>query len=275
VFRNLILLTATLGISLVAGELGLRVVTPLPITEQSHTVFHPGLGYVLDPSLPDIDRRGFRNPRALRQSDLVTIGDSHTYGVNVPSHESWPQQLARNLDRQVYNMGVGSHNLFQYVYALHLALQLHPRDVVLGLYLANDIPQSGACPMLELLEWRRAVPVDSLDTHHCQGLPERPRSTGVWDRARRMLSRTTVGNALSLIARRTILPIPAYRFEHQGYNVRVAQHRVASAAHRLTEAGRQGGHQQRASLAAVDGTDGLACERRVLHSPDSLTRESR
>ena len=51
----------------------------------------------MDISLRDIDENGFRNPKLFEEVDIVTVGDSFTYGNNVSSEKSWPQQLPSQL----------------------------------------------------------------------------------------------------------------------------------------------------------------------------------
>ena len=92
----------------------LRVLTPYPVNLQSNMVPHLQLGYVLDPEMADVDVNGFRNAEVPQEVDIVTIGDSHTQGFNVTSDQSWPGQLARQLNQSVYNMGVGGYGPLQY-----------------------------------------------------------------------------------------------------------------------------------------------------------------
>ena len=52
------------------------------------------LGHRPRPDFGDHDGRGFRNPVALEQAEIVCMGDSQTYGRGVQREEAWPQQLA-------------------------------------------------------------------------------------------------------------------------------------------------------------------------------------
>ena len=127
------------GLILLLSEGLLRMLTPYPVNLQSNMVPHPQLGYVLDPEMADVDVNGFRNAEVPQEVDIVTIGDSHTQGFNVTSDQSWPGQLARQLDQSVYNMGVGGYGPLQYKTLVINALKMKPRHVVLGLYLGNDL----------------------------------------------------------------------------------------------------------------------------------------
>ena len=101
-------------------EAGLRLVTPFPIhSADANRDPHEALGYVVSPALADIDSHGFRNPgnRATGETiDLFALGDSHTFGQNVASELSWPQQLGRMANLSVYNYGVGGYGILQYAY---------------------------------------------------------------------------------------------------------------------------------------------------------------
>ena len=107
-FSNILLLSVSCLVSLVLLEVGLRIFTEFPITELSNRVPDPILGYRYSTSLKDIDESGFRNPPG-HAANIAALGDSHTYGVNVASEQTWPAQLGRLLQRNVYNYGVGSY----------------------------------------------------------------------------------------------------------------------------------------------------------------------
>jgi hypothetical protein len=137
------LLALSLALSLALIEVGLRLLTPFPIHEDSNKRAHPVLGYVLAGSLADVDSRGFRNASTrLEDAEVVVVGDSHTYGVNASADESFPARLAEITGARVYNMGVGSYGIYHYMVLLD-ELLAHasgpPETVVLALYLANDL----------------------------------------------------------------------------------------------------------------------------------------
>ena len=124
---------------LLLSEGGLRMMTQYPVNLQSNMIPHPELGYVLDPQMEDVDLNGFRNAAVPEVVDIVTIGDSHTQGFNVTSQQSWPGQLALQLNQNVYNMGVGGYGPLQYKTLVSNALAMKPKHIVLGLYLGNDL----------------------------------------------------------------------------------------------------------------------------------------
>lgn len=121
------------------AEVGLRCFTHFPVNMPSNMVPHPDLGYVLDPNSPDVDANGFRNPEVLTQADIVAIGDSHTQGLNAASQYAWPQLLGEQTKQTVYNMGVRGYGPLQYDRLIDAALALKPKQVVIGLYLGNDL----------------------------------------------------------------------------------------------------------------------------------------
>jgi hypothetical protein len=74
-------------------------------------------------------------------ADVVTIGDSQTYGNNAPIDLNWPGYLSALLSDEpavVYNMSVGGWEATQYLYILGKALQLSPQVVVVAFYSGND-----------------------------------------------------------------------------------------------------------------------------------------
>lgn len=125
-----------------------------------------------DPALLDHDRRGFRNADTLDAARVLALGDSQTYGLNVRRAEAWPARLARELGAPVYSAAVGGWGVAQYAAAAHDLLELQSfaaRDVVIGLYLGNDIHEGWRHgtrmrhPLIERWmreEWRTLEPPD-------------------------------------------------------------------------------------------------------------------
>ena len=129
--------------------------TPFPIHfNLANRIYDDKLAYRVDPSLEGIDENGFRNPKILETVDIATLGDSHTYGNNVISEESWPQQLAKMTNMTIYNFGVGGYGSLQYHYLMDEAVQLRPKHIILGLYVANDL--SSVCDFIRKMDyWQR------------------------------------------------------------------------------------------------------------------------
>jgi lysophospholipase L1-like esterase len=86
----------------------------------------------------DHDSRGYRNAHALRQAQIVALGDSHTYGSGVSRQDTWPQLVAMKNKMTVYNMGKPGLGPADYVVQLDQALRLSPHLVIVALYFGND-----------------------------------------------------------------------------------------------------------------------------------------
>jgi hypothetical protein len=131
---------AAVIVSLAFGEVALRILTPFPIDYNTNREPDPELGYVLNRSLEDVDRHGFRNADApVRGGEIAAIGDSHTYGLNVGSWQSWPALLAERTGKKVYNYGVPSYTPFQYYRLLEMAAQDGAKTILIGLLLQLDV----------------------------------------------------------------------------------------------------------------------------------------
>jgi lysophospholipase L1-like esterase len=135
-FAALMVSTSTM---LLSGEVLLRCLTHFPVNMASNRIPHAELGYVLDPDLHDVDANGFRNPSIPDRVDIVAIGDSHTQGFNVAADQSWPAVLGRQLNRSVYNAGIGGYGPLQYEILVSRALEMRPQQIVVGMYAGNDL----------------------------------------------------------------------------------------------------------------------------------------
>lgn len=103
-------------------------------------VYDPVLRVHIPPHTSGHDAWGFRNRAVPDSADIVTIGDSQTYGISAPAALSWPSQLATVTGHTVYNLGLGGYGPVQYHELLRTrALTLRPRAVVIGLYFGNDL----------------------------------------------------------------------------------------------------------------------------------------
>jgi lysophospholipase L1-like esterase len=87
------------------------------------------------------DILGFRNRAIPNVADVVALGDSQTYGNNVPLELNWPSRLKAHIshaDPVIYNIAVGSWEGLQYLEMFPKALFLKPRVVIVALYTGND-----------------------------------------------------------------------------------------------------------------------------------------
>ncbi len=87
------------------------------------------------------DLLGFRNRSIPNVADIVTIGDSQTYGNNAVLEDNWPSRLRahlRDLSPVVYNMSCGAWGGPQYLEMARKALYFQPRVLVVAFYTGND-----------------------------------------------------------------------------------------------------------------------------------------
>lgn len=103
------------------------------------TVDDDKLGWRGNPNFPDHDGKGFRNKEVPKQTDIVALGDSMTYGVWVRREDAWPQQLALAGHVGVYNMGLSGYGPIQALLLLDELLELHPKLVIFAFYAGNDL----------------------------------------------------------------------------------------------------------------------------------------
>ena len=146
---NLIIVLASILFTILVFEFFLQVVGPLVPAinvpsnrELERAIADPLLAIRGNPYFPDHDDRGFRNPRALEQADIIILGDSHAYGAHslaeIPRHEIWSAVIANNLKMTEYNMSFNAWGPVQAALLLEDALQLDPSIVIFALYLGND-----------------------------------------------------------------------------------------------------------------------------------------
>ncbi len=129
-------------ISLLVAEGVLRLVERIQLGDRAiedKLIEDPVLGLKLEPYARGHDGNGFRNDAVPQQVDLVALGDSQTWGVNVERQHAWPQQLAKISGHSVYNMGMGGFGPVQYRVLTPQAFRLSAKVVVVAVYLGNDI----------------------------------------------------------------------------------------------------------------------------------------
>lgn len=141
IFKLLLILIGLL-ISLVIAEGVLRLVEKNQLGDRAieeKLIKDPVLGLKLAPHALGHDGNGFRNDSVPQNVEIIALGDSQTWGVNVERQGAWPQQLSKISGRSVYNMGLGGFGPVQYRVLTPQALSLSPKIIVVGLYLGNDI----------------------------------------------------------------------------------------------------------------------------------------
>jgi hypothetical protein len=141
--RKLIANSAVTLFSLMVGltlcEMGARLLlNPADYLSVTATP-DPVLGMTIAPNSAGFDGWGFRNPSVPETVDVVTLGDSHTFGNTAKADDGWPRVVGRNTGLTVYNLGVGGYGPNQYYHLLTTrGLSLHPKHVVCGLYMGDD-----------------------------------------------------------------------------------------------------------------------------------------
>ncbi|NBO18644.1 MAG: SGNH/GDSL hydrolase family protein, partial [Proteobacteria bacterium] len=151
-WKNILLLLLSAVSALVLCELVLRVATPFPINAENNKVYDEKLVYRTGPKAEGVDSSGFRNAGSVPPYDIVTIGDSHTFGYNVKMHDNWPSVAGRTLGKRVYNLSAGGYNIIQYLALMEEALRLKPELIVLGFYAENDLRNQ--CSVLRYAYWQ-------------------------------------------------------------------------------------------------------------------------
>jgi lysophospholipase L1-like esterase len=161
--RKLVFGLLAVVVSLAASELALRAAAEIFPFVRYHLappwsrnqIADAALGYRLSPYFPGHDHRGYRNDEELLRYEIVAAGDSFTYGFGVASQEAWPRQLQHGLGMSVYNAGVGGYGPCEYALVMSELLVLRPAQVVLGVYVGNDMANAfasvyvdGRCPDL-------------------------------------------------------------------------------------------------------------------------------
>ena len=105
-----------------------------------HLSYDPVLRYKIEPHSAGHDSLGYRNKYVPERADIVTLGDSQTYGESSPAKYSWPSILGSLTGKEAYNMGVSGYGPAEYFYLLgNGALEFKPDVVVVGFYLGNDL----------------------------------------------------------------------------------------------------------------------------------------
>jgi lysophospholipase L1-like esterase len=163
ILLNVSLVVLSVGLSLLMGEVVLRMlghgsITSQMYVEDEHTIYRNKpltRGRALRPGEFDYSfttntdgfrgQREYRRPKPVGTRRVLAIGDSFTFGIGVDDAESYPAQLERRLSRlcasrpvQVVNAGVGGFGTSQQLVLLErVGLTFQPDLVVLGVFV-ND-----------------------------------------------------------------------------------------------------------------------------------------
>ena len=137
---NLSMLIISVFLALMVGEGISRVFcSPLDYLEVE-LVADDFLGEKVKPNSAGHDSWGFRNKSVPKSADIITIGDSQTYGVSATANYSWPSILKEITQKNVYNLALGGYGPMEYLYLLeNKAIILNPSVVIVGFYTGNDL----------------------------------------------------------------------------------------------------------------------------------------
>lgn len=141
--KGVVVKAITLCISVVIGIFVCEVMARFALNPADflspQTVKDDVLGITIAPHSSGFDEWGFRNSEVPAAADVVTVGDSHTYGNTAKMDDAWPSVVARETKLQVYNFGLGGYGPNQYYHLLMTkGLNLHPKWVVCGIYMGDD-----------------------------------------------------------------------------------------------------------------------------------------
>ena len=110
------------------------------------------------------DVLGFRNRQVPLVADVVTIGDSMTYGNNALMEHAWPGVMHDAIGpdtTEVYNISTGGWAATQYLYMFAKAIMFKPRTVVVAYYTGND-PLETFAMVYGNEQWQWLIPDDAL-----------------------------------------------------------------------------------------------------------------
>jgi hypothetical protein len=168
--KNLLLVMASVVVSLICMELILRVGDGLPLipsenlllaradrfSRRAETVYDPTLGWALRPNLRAVRTRtepsittgelGIRMNRPEivppAHGAIVTVGDSFTMGAEVDDTSTWPAQLEQRIGEAVVNGGTGGYGTDQIILrAEQLLNAINPKTIVVS-FLSDDVMRS-------------------------------------------------------------------------------------------------------------------------------------
>ena len=129
------------------------------------------------------DILGFRNTVVPTVADIVTIGDSMTYGNNVVMDQNWPSFMQSNLRRNditVYNMSTGGWAAVQYLDMFSNAEAFNPRVVIVAFYTGND-PMESFVMVYGNEYWHDLIPDSALSKSDAPAVSLEMPESETWD----------------------------------------------------------------------------------------------
>jgi len=144
--KNLIFWVFTIMLIIFTIEISGHIISVLFIKKSENKTLpiikDKQLGLRLNPSYPGHDSNGYRNKFIPNKADIITMGDSQTYGVGVSLDETWPQKLKKLSKLKTYNMACGGYGPVHNLILLNETNNLEPKLVILTFYAGNDLYDS-------------------------------------------------------------------------------------------------------------------------------------
>jgi lysophospholipase L1-like esterase len=138
--KKSILVLVSIFLSLVIAEGASRIIFDPIDYLKPERVPDNILGFKILPNTGAHDSWGYRNKSVPSTADIVTIGDSNTYGISATASNSWPSILGQSTGKVVYNISLGGYGPVEYFYLLkNKAFKLNPSLVIVGFYFGNDL----------------------------------------------------------------------------------------------------------------------------------------
>lgn len=137
---NILLISISVLFSLLIGEGIIRIFCDPVDYLEPEMISDDILRFKIKPNSAGHDAWGYRNKSIPKKADIVTIGDSQTYGISATASNSWPSYLQKVSQKKVYNLSLGGYGPMEYFYLLQTkALLLNPSAVIVGFYYGNDL----------------------------------------------------------------------------------------------------------------------------------------
>jgi hypothetical protein len=168
--KQLLLVSASIVVTLVTMELGLRAITwrylfawpNFVIDARTVQADRNGRRFVHDDRLGYVPRPGYAGPgdigsgdtaavnieadglrrrtsNATSEAPILAVGDSFTFGDEVGDGETWPAELERLIGRQVLNGGVSGYGFDQIVLRAEQLADKYKPSVIVVSFIADDI----------------------------------------------------------------------------------------------------------------------------------------
>ena len=139
------------------GLLSVELQQIIQVNLENYGIAHPYIGYLARPnntliiagrdyqSVAHTDGYGFRNAWPWpEKAEIVTLGDSLTFGYGVEDNQAWPALLEKALPHsRLINLALSGAGPQQYLRVYEtFGLKLHPKLLLVGFFVGNDFADS-------------------------------------------------------------------------------------------------------------------------------------